>query len=87
MTMKFIKSADFYNSNIDVRAYVQLKNGTYVYSDVRRFTVYYLADYLYQNDLMSNENWHDYLYENVLTIANPHYVFKQYDCGQSLIKP
>lgn len=86
MTMKFIKTAEFYNSQIDVRAYVQLKDGRYVYSDIKKFTVYDIADYLYQNEFMSNKAGHDYLFNNILSMANAGYVYKEFDMGKMLVK-
>lgn len=86
MTMEFIKSADFYNSEIDVRAYAQLKDGSYIYSDIKKMTVYGLADYLYQNEKMSNMSGHDYLYDNILSVVNPNYISKAFNMNNILVK-
>jgi hypothetical protein len=72
-TMEFIKTADFYNREISVRAYAKLKDGTYVYSDINVMSVYRIANALYKNVLMSNMSGHDYLYNNILTVVNPNY--------------
>lgn len=87
MTMKFLKIADFYNSEIDVRAYAQLKDGSYIYSDIKKFTVYDIAAYLYQNELMTNIAGHDYLYNNILSVANSNYISKEYNVNNTLVKP
>lgn len=73
MTMKFIKTAEFYNASVDVRAYIKLKDGTYTYSDIANYKVYDVANYLYQNKLMSNVTAHEYLYNNILSVVNPSY--------------
>ena len=85
MTMKNIKSAEFYNASISVKAFVQLKNGTYVYSDVKKFTVYNLAHYLYQNRMMNNAAGHIYLYKNILTVTNPNYKEVDFDWSKTLV--
>ncbi|MCR5703714.1 MAG: carbohydrate-binding protein, partial [Eubacterium sp.] len=85
MTMKNIKSAEFYNASISVKAFVQLKNGTYVYSDVKKFTVYNLAHYLYQNRMMNNAAGHIYLYKNILTVTNPNYKEVDFDWNKTLV--
>lgn len=87
MTMILIKNADFYNSEIDVRAYVQLKDGGYVYSDIKKITVYDVADYLYQNEKMTNISGHNYLYNNILLVANPNYISKEFPVNNILVKP
>lgn len=86
MTMKFIKTAEFYNSRIYVRAYAKLKNGTYVYSANKEINIVDVADYLYQNELMSNMQGHNYLYNNILKIVNSSYVEKVYDVNNILCK-
>lgn len=87
MTMKFIKNADFYNHEIDVRAYVQLKDGSYMYSDIKKFTVYNVAEYLYQNDKMTIYSSHNYLYNEILRVVNPDYVVKEFNVKNTLVKP
>jgi len=74
MTMKNIKTKEFYSSVLMIRAYVKLKNGTYKYSEISKKSVYEIADYLYRNKLMPNESGHNYLYNEVLSIVNGNYV-------------
>lgn len=76
MIMKFIKTPAFYNAGIRVKAFVQLKNGQYIYSNVYTMTVYKIADYLYQNKWMPDQASHDYLYNNILHFTNSSYVRK-----------
>lgn len=87
MTMKFIKSIDFYNANLYVRAYAKLKNGEYIYSDACSCSVYEIADYLYQNHQMNTAANHNYLYDNILSVVEPDYKTVDYDWGNIIIKP
>lgn len=86
MTMELIKNAAFYNEQISVRAYAQLKDGRYVYSDIRKITVYDIADTLYQNDMMTNASGHNYLYDNILKIANPNYISREFNTKNIFVK-
>ena len=86
MTMNFLRNARFYNAQIDVRAYAKLKNGGYTYSSTRHFTVFHVAQQLYEGEMMTNEAAHNYLYYNILKIADPNYVFHQYDLRKTLVK-
>ena len=67
------KTAKAYNTVYSTRAYVELSDGTYVYSDVRNISVAYLAEYAYTRQLMGNVNGHNYLYQNILKVVNPNY--------------
>lgn len=73
MTMTLVKTAEFYNSEIYVRAYMKMKDGTYKYSAVKSLTVYDIADNLYSNKKMTNKAGHDYLFDNILSVVNPSY--------------
>ena len=84
--MTFIKNASFYNSNISVRAYAKLKNGNYVYGNVKKIKIYDIADYLYQNALMSNNAGHIYLYDNILKVVNESYKKIDFDFKNIIIK-
>ena len=87
MTMLFGDnvSTDFFNASMYVRAYAQLKDGTYIYSGSKSLTVYRLADYLYQNILMSNEQGHKYLFDHILSAANSSYTAKEYDYNHAIV--
>lgn len=87
MTMRFIKSADFYNTKISVRAYAQLADGTYIYSNINSFTVFDIADNLYQNIRMNNVEGHNYLYDNILSVVDSAYRTRDYDWNNALVKP
>lgn len=88
MTMKFgTCSTSFYQAKTMVRAYAELKDGTYVYSDVENCSVYDIADYLYQNIKMNSFENHNYLYTEVLKAVNPLYEEVDYNWGNTLVKP
>ena len=86
MTMTFIKNVSFYNSNISVRTYAKLKNGNYVYGDVNKIKIYDIADYLYQNALMSNNAGHTYLYDNILKVVNENYKKTDFNYKNIVVK-
>jgi len=67
-----------------VRAYAKLADGTYVYSDVETYSLYSIADVLYQNSSMSTSAGHNYLYNNILFPANNSYLPVFYDSTNSI---
>jgi aryl-phospho-beta-D-glucosidase BglC (GH1 family)/GH18 family chitinase len=73
MTMKLLKKVPFYTSTIKVRAYAQLKDGSYVYSNISQFSIYSISNTLYQNLMMDSEAEHNYLYNTILKAVNPAY--------------
>lgn len=87
MTMQFVKTAEFYNSKIYVRAYAKLKDGSYIYSDNKEYTIYDVADYLYQNEKMTNLQGHDYLYNSILKIVSPSYEEKAFNLKNIFVRP
>ena len=69
MTMMFgTVSEDFYGAPTKVRVYALLEDGTYVYSDIVEYSVYDVANYLYQNRLSNNEDAHTALTEILLKV-------------------
>jgi hypothetical protein len=87
MTMQFINTAKYYSDKMMVRAYAQLKNGQYVYSDVQTYTIYGIADSLYQNRKMNTLAGHNYLFNNILNVVNPSYKEVDFDWGNIVVKP
>ena len=87
MTMKFGDNASvaFYNAKIYVRAYAQLKDGSYIYSNAKSLTIYKLADYLYKNIMMSNAQGHSYLYDSILSVTNSSYKEISYDWNHAIV--
>lgn len=87
MTMQFIDSAQYYSEKMLVRAYAQLKNGQYVYSNVRSYTVYEIADSLYKDRKMNTYSGHSYLFNHILSVVNPSYKEIDYNWGDIIVKP
>ncbi|MFR8739073.1 MAG: carbohydrate-binding protein [Eubacterium sp.] len=85
MTMQFVDSVKYYSDKFMVRAYAQLKDGTYVYSDVENYTIYSIADILYQNRKMNTVAGHNFLYEKILLPVNPVYKIVDYDWGNIIV--
>ena len=56
-----------------VRAYAKLEDGSYVYSNVYKYSIYNVAKQLYDNKLMSTFTGHQYLYNEILTVSNSEY--------------
>lgn len=84
-TMTFIKSPEFFNEDLSIRAYAKLTDGSYIYSSISTVSVFRIADTLYQNRLMSNINGHNYLYDSILTVVDPSYQEVEYDAGSIIV--
>lgn len=86
MTMLFAttEAAEF-SAKWRVRAYAELSDGTYVYTDIYTYTIYEVADHLHQNCKMNTEAHHDYLYTGILSIVNPTYIKKDYNWNNSIV--
>lgn len=69
----------YFNTEYKVRAYALLSDGSYVYSDVATYSIYRIADYLYANKLMNTTDEHQFLYNNILKIANSGYQYIEYN--------
>lgn len=76
-----------YTAQYKVRAYAVLEDGTYVYSNVRDYSVYEIADYLYKGVLMNTLENHTYLYNNILKAVDPTYKEVDYNWGNVVVKP
>ncbi len=88
MTMTFGgSSAKVLSATYKVRTYAELEDGTYVYSDIDTYSVNSVADYLYQNNKMSTEEGHNFLYNNILRVVNPAYKAIEFTWGNAVAKP
>jgi endoglucanase Acf2 len=56
-----------------VRAYAKLSDGSYVYTDVYSYSLYSIADRLYQDKSMPTQAGHEYLYNKILKKVNASY--------------
>lgn len=86
MTMKFIKSKEFYSAKLYVRAYAKLKSGEYIYSDVKSTSVYDISNSLYSDKKMNTYDSHMYLYNNILKVVNPDYKENDYNWSNTVVK-
>lgn len=86
MTVKFgaFTPAE-YSSVWKVRAFAKLDDGSYVYSNVKQYTAYQIAAYLYDNVKMPSYAGHRYLYDEILTIVNDDYEEKAFVMDNALI--
>ncbi|MCR5737140.1 MAG: hypothetical protein K6G64_05770 [Eubacterium sp.] len=88
MTMRFgVCNVSAFTSIYAVRSYVELEDGTYVYSDVYRFSVFDIAKKLYEESMMYTLEAHNYLYEKVLTVVLPSYEEKEYSNQNGVVSP
>lgn len=86
-TMKFgAKNSVAYNANYRVCTYVELSDGSVIYSDAYNYSIYKIANYVYQNKLMSRAADHEYLYDNILKVVDPNYEKVNYPLGNTLVK-
>ncbi len=76
-----------YSAEYKVRAYAILADGSYVYSDVKKYCVFNVADYLYKNRKMNTKSAHQYLYDDILTVVDSAYQEVDYNWGTSIVKP
>jgi len=87
MTMKFATTeATEYSAGWRVKAYAQLSDGTYVYTDCVEYTIYDIADTLYQGCLMNSQTAHEYLYTDILSIVNNKYEITEYNMQNLIAK-
>lgn len=86
MTMKFAtKEALEYTTGWRIRAYAELSDGSYVYTDIYTYTIFEVADELYQECRMNTEAAHNYLYTDILSIVEKDYIVKDYTLNHSLV--
>lgn len=87
MTVKFSsKEAAEFNEGWRIRAYAELEDGTYVYTNSCTYTIYDIADNLYQSSSMATKEHHEYLYTDILSIVNKDYEVKEYQWSNSMVK-
>lgn len=87
-TMRFAqKSTSMFESVYKVRAYAVLEDGTYVYSKISNYSVYRVAEYLYNNCCMNTYDAHSYLYNTILKTVNPEYKEVDFEWGNTILKP
>ena len=75
-----------FEATYKTRTYVQLADGSFVYSNISDYSIYRISDVLYQNQMMGNRAGHNYLYEKILKIVNPAYEEVDYDWNKEIVK-
>lgn len=75
-----------YTTKYFVRAYAKLADGSYAYSTVKSYTVFRVADYLYQNNLINTLSSYNYIYEKILHYVDPTYVPGDFEWSNTIIK-
>lgn len=86
-TMTFGGStAEALSADYSIRVYAELEDGTYVYSNVKSYSIYRVSDVLYQRNIMSSYSRHTFLYDNVLSVVNPDYVKVEYNWSNAFVK-
>ena len=87
-TMRFAqRNTSMFESLYKVRAYAVLEDGTYVYSKISNYSVYRVAEYLYNNCCMNTYDAHSYLYNVILKTVNPEYKEVDFEWGNTILKP
>ena len=79
-------TADAFTAKYYVRAYARLADDSIVYSNVESYTVYNIANYIYQHRLVGNKSSYDYLYNKILKYVNSDYKEGDYDWGSIVVK-
>lgn len=79
-------SVNAYTTQYYVRAYAKLKDGSIVYSKVKAFTIYDVADFLYQNQFVKNKHTFDCLYQKILRPVNSDYEERQFNWSSIIVK-
>lgn len=79
-------SADAYNMEYAVRTYAVLEDGSVVYSNIKKYTIYKVAAYLYNNNLMTNYSGHSYLFNDILKVVDSSYKEVPYNWDNMLAK-
>lgn len=89
MTMLFgdDKTSSNFNKIYAVRVYAKLSDGSYVYTSVKEYSIYSIADKLYKNNLMTTFASHNYLYDSVLKVVDSSYAEVDFEWKNSLAKP
>ncbi|MBE5958898.1 MAG: hypothetical protein E7254_08585 [Lachnospiraceae bacterium] len=87
MTMLFAtKNPAEYTANWRIRAYAKLEDGSYAYSDSFEYTIFDVAEKLYNQQLMPSQSKHDYLYTDILSLVNSSYVKKEFNLSKSIVE-
>ena len=76
-----------FESQYKVRAYAILDDGSYVYSDVAKYSIFDVSKYLYNNLLMNTYSGHEFLYNEILIVVDSGFDAVDYGWENGIIKP
>lgn len=76
-----------YTQQYMIRAYAKLADGSIVYSNVAKYSIFNVAKILYDNNMMNTYSAHQYIYENILKVVDSSYPQVDYDWGNIIAKP
>ena len=87
-TMKFASyTSNAFGAEYKVRAYAVLADGSYVYSNVSDYSIFGIAESLYNGKLMNTYEAHNYLYNNILKVVDSSYEKVDYSWGNTIVDP
>lgn len=87
MTMLFEKNnSQEFSTKYKVRAYAVLSDGTYVYGKVHSYSIYNIAEAMYENKLMKTASGHDYLYDSIISVVELSYKKINFEWSGSIVK-
>lgn len=87
MTMLFEKNnSQEFSTKYKVRAYAVLSDGTYVYGKVHSYSIYNIAEAMYENKLMKTASGHDYLYDSIISVVETSYKKINFEWSGSIVK-
>lgn len=81
------KNTKAFNTVYGTRAYALLEDGNYVYSDVKTASVFAIAQTLYDRQMMTSYESHNYLYEQILKVVDPSYPEVDFNWGGTKVDP
>ena len=79
-------SKEAYTAKYYIRVYAKLSDGSIVYSDVRTYTVYKVADYIYQKNLTPRQSASDYIYNKILKKVDSTYKEGDFNWNSTIVK-
>lgn len=86
MLFSSFTAAEF-SAEYKIRAYAILADGSYVYSNIADYSIYSVADGLYQNKMMNTITAHNFLYNKILKVVDSAYKEVDYNWGNTVARP
>ncbi|MBR3646074.1 MAG: carbohydrate-binding protein, partial [Lachnospiraceae bacterium] len=89
MTMLFAdnKTKENFTATYLIRVYAKLADGSYVYSDVSEYSIFSIAQKLYNNNMLHTFATHNYIYNSILKVVDPNYTEIDFQWRNTLAKP